>query len=120
MMSVLLDVIVLFIHRKFFYAVTSCSLESGYRRFEGISCLHLQAEGGEYMLGYTGTVIWTVVAQIHRRGEEIPIYITLTYSQPTHVDRKNGGSTLIQSAGMHLQDYMVSQHQRPPPEHPLL
>jgi hypothetical protein len=21
---------------------------------------------------------------------------------------------------MHLQDYMVSQHQRPPPEHPLL
>lgn len=61
-----------------------------------------------------------VVPQIHRREEEIPIYITLTYSQPTHFDHKNEGSMLIQSAGMHLQDYMVSQPHRPPPEHPLL
>jgi hypothetical protein len=107
MTSISLDVkIVLFIHSKFSYAVTSCSLVDVLEK-KSVSIFRLREV--RIWLCYTDTVVLTVVTQIHRRGEEIPIYIILTYSQPTRFGHENEGSMIIQSAGRHLQDYMASE-----------
>jgi hypothetical protein len=87
------------IHTLALWVMTPCSLVSGYERFEGTCCFHLQvrSEDGGCMF-------------FRNDDTHLPNYTVFVYVSEegtTSIFRTDGGSMFVRNDGTHLPDFTV-------------